>query len=347
MTRTNDIARILVCEDSPTFALGLKRFLEHDPDLRVAATCGTADEAVSLAAGSNFDLIVMDLELPDAPGTTAIERIMKLRPTPILVLSAHAGRGSRFAVEALGAGALDARPKSDIALREPATARAAMFRRLVKRLARTRMSGKWTRTTPPPQSVNGQRPASVIGIAASTGGPPALQAVLRTLPAEFPVPVLVVQHMAEGFIDGLAEWLDGSVDIPVALAAHGAPLARGVWIAPDGAHLILDASREMRLDAETIAGYHRPAADVLFSSLATCARSGGVSVVLTGMGTDGAEGTAAVRSAGGLTIAQEPDTAALYGMPRAAVENGAELVLPLDHIGGALAALSTKQPGRG
>lgn len=339
MSVASDIARIMVCDDSRTFTMGLKRFLEEDPDLRVVSTCTTTADAIKLALENDFDLIVMDLELPDAPGTVAIARIMADRPTPILVLSAHAQRGSRLAVEALGAGALDAHAKSEISLREPASARAAMFRRLVKRLARARVAGA-RRPAAAPTSPPAQRVAAkAVGVAASTGGPRALEAVLRALPARFPLPVLVVQHMAPGFIDGLVEWLDQTVDIPVGLASHGATAAPGVWVAPDGAHLILDESGRLLLDQETIAGYHRPAADVLFASLARSAGAGAVTVVLTGMGSDGADGTAAVRSVGGVTFAQDQATSALYGMPRAAAESGAEHILALDGLGTALTGL--------
>lgn len=336
-----DVARIMVCDDSRTFTAGLKRFLEQDSDLRVVASCTTTAEAVDVALRSRFDLIVMDLELPDAPGTVAIARIMAERPVPILVLSAHVERGSRLAVEALGAGALDARAKSEISLREPASARAAMFRRLVKRLARARTGGTGRPASPTPARRAQNVPATVVGVAASTGGPRALEAVFRALPAGFRLPVLVVQHMAPGFIGGLVEWLDQSVELPVRLAHDGARATPGVWIAPDNAHLVLDESGRLRLDRETIAGYHRPAADVLFASLAHSAGPAAVSVVLTGMGTDGADGTAAVRSAGGVTFAQDRATSALYGMPRAAAENGAEHVLALDALGAAL----TRLPG--
>jgi two-component system chemotaxis response regulator CheB len=151
--------------------------------------------------------------------------------------------------------------------------------------------------------------------------------------------VLVVQHMTDGFTAGLADWLDASVPPPVRLARDGEPAGAGVVIAPDGAHLLLDADGRLRLDRRTDTGVHRPSADVLLVSLARSARRGAVAVVLTGMGRDGAAGVAAVRDAGGVALAERPDRAALSGMPGAATEAGAT-PLELAEIGRALADLS-------
>lgn len=162
------------------------------------------------------------------------------------------------------------------------------------------------------------------------GGPSALRTVLRALPRDFAIPIVVVQHMASGFLDGFARWLDGQVPLPVATAADRVGLGQGVWLAPEGAHLVLEDDFTTRLDRETDGGYHRPAADVLFASLASTAGATAVAVVLTGMGRDGAKGTAAVRARGGLTIAQDEESAAIYGMPRAAAERGARILALAD-----------------
>jgi two-component system chemotaxis response regulator CheB len=187
--------------------------------------------------------------------------------------------------------------------------------------------------SPPP------RP-TVIGICASTGGPPALETVLGRIPAEFLIPVLVIQHMTAGFTEGLVDWLDDQVPPPVALAREGQELEPGVWFAPHGAHLVLDARRRLRFDARPPVGGHRPSGDVLLRSLAAAARSGAVGVVLTGMGRDGAAGLAAVAAAGGRTIAQDEASSAIYGMPRAAAELGAAQILSLPAIGDELANLA-------
>ncbi len=193
----------------------------------------------------------------------------------------------------------------------------------------------------PPSSgrISGSPRSEVIGICASTGGPRALTEVVGRLPADYSIPILVVQHMTPGFISGLVAWLDRELALPVALASDGQQLAPGVWIAPDGAHLKLEATRRLRLDTDSAAGSHRPSGDVLLASLARVAGDRAVAVVLTGMGRDGAEGLAAVAAGGGRTIAQDEQSSGIYGMPRVAAERGAESVLAPAAIGDALEAL--------
>jgi two-component system chemotaxis response regulator CheB len=179
----------------------------------------------------------------------------------------------------------------------------------------------------------------VIGICASTGGPRALADVLGRLPADFAIPILVVQHMTPGFLTGLVTWLQTELVLPVGLAHDGQELEPGVWFAPDGAHLTLDMTHRLALDSDTIVGNHRPSGDILIASLARVAKAKAVAVVLTGMGRDGAEGLAAVAGAGGRTIAQDEQSSGVYGMPRVAAERGAQTVLAPAAIGNELAAL--------
>jgi two-component system, chemotaxis family, protein-glutamate methylesterase/glutaminase len=188
--------------------------------------------------------------------------------------------------------------------------------------------------------------SEVIGICASTGGPRALAETLGRLPADYRIPILVVQHMTPGFTAGLVRWLDGVLALPVGLADDGQELAAGVWFAPDGAHLKLEQSRCLGLDIDTIAGRHRPSGDMLLSSLARAAGARAVAVVLTGMGRDGAEGLASVAAAGGRTIAQDEQSSGVYGMPRAAAECGAKTVLTPVAIGDELAALDQTRARR-
>lgn len=172
------------------------------------------------------------------------------------------------------------------------------------------------------------RRGEAIGVCASTGGPAALAELLGALPADYPVPLLVVQHIASGFVDGLVRMLDETVALPVATARDDAPLRPGVWLAPDDAHLTLTRARHAKLDRETVRGRHRPSADLLLESLAEVLGAGAVAVVLTGMGRDGAAGVAAIRARGGLVLAQDEESSAIYGMPRAAVQAGARPLAP-------------------
>jgi two-component system chemotaxis response regulator CheB len=191
--------------------------------------------------------------------------------------------------------------------------------------------------------VQAERPTRAIGICTSTGGPGVLAEILRELPADFALPILVVQHIATGFIDGLLRMLDDEVLLPVAMAQDGAPLQPGVWLAPEDAHLTLAPSRQLALDRRTVAGPHRPSADLLLASLAAVLGADAVAVVLTGMGRDGARGAAAVKAAGGLLLAQDEATSRIYGMPRAAVEAGAR-PLPPARIAAALRELCPVRP---
>ena len=270
----------------------------------------------------------------------------RIRPLPILVLSAFGGKESERAAEALAAGALETMSKTELSLRDPDSIWATALRGRVKRLASVRLRRAPARPPGPrpgPPAAFPARPARAVGIGASTGGPPALLEVLRELPADFQAPVFVVQHIAAGFLEGLVSWLEDRIPLPVRIATAGARVEPGVWFAPDHVHLLLEGSFRMATDA-TAHGAHRPSIDVLFRSLAATHAEGAVGVVLTGMGSDGAAGVKAIRAAGGYVVAQDEPTSAVFGMPRSAIEAGADAVLPVAEIGRALCSLRTEAP---
>jgi two-component system chemotaxis response regulator CheB len=333
--RDRTAARIVVCVGGARYARELTAFLEFDDDLRVAGACNSAQALMGLLRSTHPDLVALELDLPRADSVALTRQIVRERLARVVLLAPHAQRGDARALKGLVAGASDVLSKAAIDPRAPGGHGAQAVRLRIKRSAISR-----------PRPLASRAPAhddggiEVIGICASTGGPPALCAVLGRLPAEFPIPVLVVQHMTTGFTDGLAKWLDSAVAVPVALARAGAPLAPGVWFAPEGAHLVLNGDRRLAIDTKTPAGAHRPSGDVLLSSLARVAGAQAAAVVLTGMGSDGAAGLAAVAAAGGQTIAQDEDTSAVYGMPRVAAELGAGRVLDPAAIGDALAAMA-------
>jgi two-component system chemotaxis response regulator CheB len=331
--------RVLLCEDSRTYAAGLRRSLEFEGDIEVVQVCGTAEEALASIPRVQPDLVTMDIELPGMTGLEAVEQIMASTPLPILVISSHvANPSSTAAVAALAAGALDAIAKDDLDLADPGAVAARAFRRRVRVLAGARViRHPRARLRRAASRRAGAKTVAAIGIAASTGGPHALSAVLSALPASYPVPVIVVQHISAGFTEAFERWLDDNVPLPVRLAEDGGTLAPGIWVAPEGAQLVVRGRLHLEPGG---AARHAPSADVLFTSLASSLGEDTVAVVLTGMGADGADGLRAVREAGGLTIAQNEATSAIYGMPRAAAEQGAELVLPLHDIGPELAKLA-------
>jgi two-component system, chemotaxis family, protein-glutamate methylesterase/glutaminase len=336
----NGRKRVLVCEDSRSYSAALVRALEHSREIDVVGVCTTAEEALAAMPKLEPDLVTMDIELPGMSGLQAVEQIMGSAPRPILVISSTVtSQESANVAAALGAGALDVVGKDELDLANPDGTSAHALRRRVKLLSgarvirhpRARLQRKAARRPLPVRAV------SAVGICASTGGPQAVAAVLRELPGDYTVPVLVVQHMAAGFTDGFAKWLDGEVPLPVAIAEDGEELGPGVRIAPEGAHLVLSPDLTIALDRATSA-LHRPSGDVLLWSLADALAGEAAGVVLTGMGHDAADGLRAIRAAGGLTIAQDEATSAIFGMPASAAEN-ADLVLPPREIGERLAGL--------
>lgn len=335
--------RVLICEDSQTYAAGLSRLLARDPDIDVIGICATAEQTIARleALAVKPHLVTMDLELPGMSGGDAIEQIMNTQPVPILVLAGGVERGSAKALASLGAGAVDVLSKDALDLRDPDGAEAQAFRGRVKVLSGVRVLHHPRAGLTRRHAVNGSGPtrrASIVAICASAGGPHALATVLAEVPATFAIPILVVQHMATGFTEGFAGWLDDQVPLPVGLAGAG-PVAPGIWVAPEGAHLVLNGASRLALDEREAVGPHRPSGDVLLRSVAANVGAGGVAVVLTGMGRDGADGLAEVKRAGGLTIAQDQATSAVFGMPKAAAERGAELVLGAAQIGQRLGLL--------
>jgi two-component system chemotaxis response regulator CheB len=340
--------RILIGSSSHQFGRGLADCLEHDGDMTVV---GIFDDTAAVIRGARLghpDLVAMEIGLPKAGGEEATRLIIRDQRTRVVLIVAHDERVSEGADAALAAGALALVPRSAVSLDAPDSAPADALRRRFRRLATSQFSrgpaqalasaaggGDPSPIRPP----RGAHCAEIVGICASTGGPGALVRVLRHLPADYELPVLVVQHMGDGFIDGLASWLDTEVPLPVGIASAGAPLEPGICLAPAGAHLKL-RGRRLELDRLTVCGAHRPSGDVLLSSLAHTAGAGAVAVVMTGMGCDGAAGLAEVAAAGGRTIAQDEASSTIYGMPRAAAELGARRILALDAIGPELASLS-------
>jgi two-component system chemotaxis response regulator CheB len=331
------------------YATALSRFLECDEEIEVVGIAPTGEQTIADVERLEPDLLTLDMQLPGMDGLEVVKRLMGSSPLPIVVLSAKVARGSERAVETLAAGALEVLAKDQLRLDRPddlwAQAMRSRLRRLSSmRVARPALTRRRSPAAPPVSSLASRpaRAARAVGVGASTGGPPVLETILHGLAAGFPVPVLVVQHMAPGFIEGFARWLDHRLAVDVGIADDGGRATPGVWFAPDGAHLRLTGS--MRFDlVEKPEGPHRPSVDVLLSSLAQSVKGEAVGVVLTGMGRDGAAGAAEIRRAGGIVIAQDEASSVVYGMPRAVAEEGVDLVLPPAEIADAIAALRPVQ----
>lgn len=329
---------VLLCDDSGADTVALQRFLEHEGDISVVGSIGTGADAVQAVADLKPDLVAITVAGGTAGALRSVEQIMGRHPLPILVVSDDAARAEGEA--ALAAGALELLAQSTLDLEEPGSPAAAEVRRRIVFLSQMRVirhpRDSIARRR---QSTQATRTASAIGICASTGGPQIVERLLKALPAPYPIPVLVVQHMTAGFTESLAAWLAQTAGRSVRVASDGIAAAEGVWLAPEGAHLKLTGSGLLELDSSTIRGVHRPSGDILLESIAAAAGRFGVGVVLTGMGEDGALGLRALRREGGFCIAQDEASSAVYGMPKAALAGGADLVLTPPEIAAWLGGL--------
>ncbi len=313
--------RALVVDDQPGSA-AMIRTLEADRDIETGASCGFA-QIMDEVRLRRPDIVVM---LPDnqSQALTAIEQVMARQPVPILVIGdqslSRALALKAGAIEVVSTPADDAQSEAELRLRVRAISRVNVIRHIRGRSKAARA----------PRSV------AVVGIAASTGGPQAVVAVLRGLTA-LNAAVLVVQHLHPDFIASFRDWMERESALPVEVAAAGSTIQPGrVYLAPSGLHLMLGRERNVVLDPEP-ASLHRPSADILFRSLAVNAGPEAVGVLLTGMGDDGAAGLLEMRLAGARTIAQDEGSSVVYGMPQAASLLGAaEQVLPLERIPGAI-----------
>jgi len=322
--------RVLVAEDSVTAREVLVAVLESDPDITVVGQAKDGVEAVELAKRLRPDLITMDVHMPVLDGFEATKEIMVHVPTPVLIVSSsHSRRDVELSLNAMRAGALMVIAKPENPTAETFGSRRAHFVAMVKAMADVKVVRRWERR--PGQARPSQAPTPrrhsatvrLVAIGASTGGPVALEQVLSTLPGDFPVPILIVQHIAAGFVDGLAQWLSGSSNLHVKMAADGEALrARCAYLAPDGSHLGVTPDGRVRLTNAAPLGGIRPSASHLFESAAQAYGPAVAAVILTGMGRDGVDGLTAVRAGGGYVIAQDEATSVVYGMPREAVAAG-------------------------
>jgi two-component system chemotaxis response regulator CheB len=337
--------RVVIAEDSPTVRELLVQILETDPGIRVVGQAKDGAEAVELAVRLRPDLVTMDVHMPVMDGFAATQEIMVRAPTPILIVSSSvSGRDVELSLNALRAGALMVVAKPDNPRTAGFDARRQELLAMAKAMAQVKVVRRWE--TRPGTTSRGRLAARgarirLVAVAASTGGPAALQRLLAALPADFNAPILVVQHIASGFVGGLAEWLSGGCDLRIKVAGAGELLRkRTVLLAPDDRQLGVDRDgRAVVADAPAVNGF-RPSGSYLFDSAAGVYGASLAAVILTGMGSDGVEGLRAVKSAGGWVFAQDEASSVVYGMPREAVAAGlADAVLPVEEIAARLVEL--------
>jgi two-component system chemotaxis response regulator CheB len=331
--------RVLVVDDSPTARALLVAVLHSDPGIAVVGEACDGVEAVALAKHLRPHLITMDIHMPRMDGLAATKAIMIEAPTRIVVVTASVAVGEvATSLQALRTGALCVlrKPPSPSAAGHVSEARQLLD--MVRAMAHVKVAARVPAAARVVADPSGAR---VVAIASSTGGPGALHCVLSELAADFPAPVLVVQHMSRGFMPGLVSWLDTNTKVRVKIAEAGEPLVRGcVYLAADDYHLgIARGDRVALVRDEPVRGF-RPSASRLFESVAHGFGAGVVAVILTGMGNDGVSGLAAVRRSGGYVLAQDEASSVVFGMPGAAIAAGvADEVLPLRDVGERVAAL--------
>ncbi|WP_091737334.1 chemotaxis-specific protein-glutamate methyltransferase CheB [Phenylobacterium immobile] len=353
--------RVMIVEDSPVVRQLLAHIIGRDSRFTVAAAVASGEEALSELGRVRPDVISMDIRLPGIDGLETTRRIMGEHPTPVVVVADAVEDASlKISMNALRAGALSVVEKP-VGLGSGDYERVAQdictqlfIMSSVPVIRRREIGGRPAAS--PPLPIHAARPFAGLGylaLAASTGGPPALARVLDALPADFPAPVFIVQHMGPAFMEGFAQWLDGLSRLKVGLAVEGEVARAGqAYVAPGDHHLTVAAGGVMRLNREPAFAGQRPSANVLLRSLAKSAGAQTVGVILTGMGEDGAQGLLELRMAGGHTIVEHPSTTVVNGMPGAAARlGGAREILPLDRIGGRILDLAASgaagwTPGR-
>lgn len=354
---TSPPIRVLVVDDSPVFAGAMRAVLESDADIRVVGVASDGQEAVRLVQSLRPSVVTMDLEMPGIGGVGAIEQIMAAQPTAMVVVSSSRRLGERaFMREMRRLGVAAVIDKGEAfggdfeAARRVATVVREAAGRPVPRPAPARAPA-----VPLPEPVRAaltEAPRSLaVGLIASTGGPPALAGILAGLPERFRAPILVVQHLGVGFDDALLTWLGGVCPMPVVLATQGARVEPGrVYLAPHGRHTLVTAKHQILLrdPAELRRVDHVPSGNVMLTSLAEAFGRGAIGVALTGMGDDGVDGLRAIRDAGGLTIAQDGETATVDGIPGQARARGAAMqVLRLEAIADFLTRAVARRSGKG
>ncbi len=342
----HSLARVLVVDDSAFMRQAISRMIAAEPAFEVVGTAVNGSEALEKIAALDPDVVTLDVDMPRLDGLATLRCIMSRFPRPVIMVSATTEKGAQTTFSALSAGAFDYIPKSLSATSlEIEHIRADLITKIHAAAQSRRARRDGNPGKKPVQSAareHRQTPAAVpaiVAIGTSTGGPKALQEILPLFPRELPLPVLVVQHMPEGFSASFAQRLSRMCAIGVCEAKHGEALRSGVaYIAPAGLHMRVVSGPPgsqpiISLEAEPRDAVHVPSIDILMKSVADLYKSRAMGIIMTGMGSDGLDGMTAIYNAGGLTLGQDEATCTVYGMPRVCAEAGiVRRILPLLEI---------------
>lgn len=338
---------VLIVDQSDRVRESVKRILSHDVSFSVAGEARDGKEGLEKAFSLRPDIIVMEIDLPIIGGMEFIERIMAEMAVPILVVSPEANAGLSYA--AISKGALDVIPRSELDPKDSATLikkiRLLSKVKVIKHIGGRHDPGMGFSPKKTWERHGGE--GKIVAVASSTGGPKALSMILPKLPADLPAPVVVAQHMSDGFVPGMVKWLKDISKIRVKVGEGGEALSPAtVYFSPSERHMAVDGKRRLYFIERRPADIYHPSCDLLLSSAADAYGGDSIGVVLTGMGHDGMHGLRKIKEAGGATIAQDERTSLIYGMPKAAVESGfVDTVLPLEGIVEEIARLAALKEG--
>lgn len=332
---------VLIVEDSITAQNILASILTADPEIQIMGTVQDGIEALEFLKNKQPDVITMDLQMPRMNGVEVTRRIMQSKPVPIVIVSAFWTPGNKeLAFQFMEAGAVCAVEKPHGKSREDYQRSTKTLVQTVKSMSEIKLV-KRRPTSPvsvPAEDAEATKTAGtqveIVGIGASTGGPPVLRDILSRVPKEFPVPIVVVQHIASGFLQGMVDWLSASLPLKIRICEQGMPLLPGtVYFAPDDYHLQVSREKKAMLSQDPPDHGLRPSVAHLFRSLADNLGSRSIGILLTGMGSDGSKELKLMRNSGARTIAQDESTSIVFGMPGEAIRlGGATYVLPPDEI---------------
>ena len=328
------IKRVLIVDDSPTVQEYLRHLVDGDKNLKVIATAKDGEEAIELVQLENPDVVSMDIHMPRMDGYEATRKIMEVHPVPIVIVSSTMDAKSvEKTFRSLQAGALAflakpewlGRPESShIAAEIIETLKLMSEVKVVKRRPQFNKQATAARRR---ESILARRASDqieLVAIGASTGGPPAIHTILSNLPKNIAFPILIVQHIASGFLEGMVDWLQTGTALPVVIATEGERLSRGkVYFAPDGYHMGVTGRGEISLSKAPQENGMRPSISYLFRSVGNTYGQRAAGILLTGMGKDGALGLKTMRERNGITVAQDRESCAVHGMPGEAIKLGA------------------------
>lgn len=342
--------RVLIVDDSAFMRNAISGMLSSDPEIEVIGTARDGIEALEKVTSLRPDIVTMDIEMPKMDGLTALKQIMATNPVPVIMISSLTSEGAKATLDALEFGAVDFIPKNLSDLSVNIMKIREILINKVKQITQKKLASPKTRSPAPqriletPHGVSSMptttRRMGIVSIGTSTGGPKALHAILPHMPKDFPVPIIIAQHMPPAFTGPFAERLDQICRISVKEAEDGESLKPGVaLIAPGRGHMRVRRQRAI----ETIVTIsenrdefiYRPSVDALMFSVAECFPGRALGVILTGMGNDGLKGLTALKKTGGKVFAQNEETCIVYGMPKAVVDAGiADKVLPIEEMAG-------------